>query len=324
VTGGAHASPAVNAPYDLLVVGRPSVDVLFAGLPRWPALGDDVAAPGLGLCAGTAFNTPAAANRLGLRVAFVATLGNDPISRMIGEEFDTEGIPRTFVHVRDEPLPCISVALNMDGDRGFVTYWGGKETYDAELDARALDVAATIDARHVHLYLDSQPALEARCKQRGMTVSLDTYEGGWWKPSRSLEDIVANADIVFTNEREAEALAGEEGLAPALDRLAAHCPCVVVKRGAKGAIAIQDGVVEEVPAAHVRVVDTTGAGDCFNAGFLVGWLDGLSLRDSLTLGVLAGTAAVTDYGGYRGCPRAEAFRALAGEHAIALGGGATA
>jgi sugar/nucleoside kinase (ribokinase family) len=316
-------SDGVGPGYDLLVVGRPSVDVMFAGLPRWPALGDDVEVGGLGVSAGTAFNTPAAANRLGLRVAYVATIGNDRLSRWIGEEFDAEGIPRAFVEVQDRPLPCISVALNLDGDRGFVTYWGEEDTYDAELDARALEVAGTIEARHVHLYLDSQRALETRCKQRGMTISLDTFEGGWWKPGRPLEEILANADIVFTNEREAEALAGEEDLSRALERLAAHCRCVVIKRGAAGAIAIQDGVVEEVPAERVTVVDTTGAGDCFNAGFLVGWLDGLPLRASLTLGVLAGTAAVTDYGGYRGCPREGAFRTLAAAHGITLTGKAT-
>ena len=67
--------------FDLVVAGRPSLDVIFSGLPEWPALGKDIESGQLGVCAGTSFNTPAAANRIGMRVAYVATLGNDPWSR---------------------------------------------------------------------------------------------------------------------------------------------------------------------------------------------------------------------------------------------------
>jgi len=76
--------------YDLFVAGRPSVDVMFSGLEQWPELGNDVDAAALGACAGTSFNTPAAANRIGLRVAYVAEIGNDVWSRMIHEEFEAE------------------------------------------------------------------------------------------------------------------------------------------------------------------------------------------------------------------------------------------
>ena len=69
--------------FDLMVAGSPSVDVIFSGLPEWPALGKDIESGHLGVCAGTSFNTPAAANRIGMRVAYVATLGNDPWSRLI-------------------------------------------------------------------------------------------------------------------------------------------------------------------------------------------------------------------------------------------------
>jgi sugar/nucleoside kinase (ribokinase family) len=76
------------------------------------------------------------------------------------------------------------------------------------------------------------------------------------------------------------------------------------------------GEIRTVPADPVDVVDTTGAGDCFNAGFLAGWLSGLPIEQSLTLGVICGSASVTDFGGYRGCPRAEEFRAMAASRGI--------
>jgi hypothetical protein len=311
----------MSAPFDLLVAGRPSVDVLFSGLEEWPALGKDIEADGLGICAGTGFNTPAAANRIGLRVAFVATVGNDMWSRLIRDEFDAEGLPDDFLEVQDRPLPGVSVALNLDGDRGFVTHWGSGDRYDEELAVRMREVATTVDARHLHSYVDESPDLEEIARRRGMTVSLDSWGGPAWYSRRSLEEALANADMLFANRAEAAAMTGEEDPERALDRLGAHCACVVIRLGANGALGQADGRVDAVPADPVEVVDTTGAGDCFNAGFLAGWLGGLPLESSLTLGVICGSRAVGDYGGYRGCPREPELREIAAGRGIALPAG---
>jgi sugar/nucleoside kinase (ribokinase family) len=308
----------VSATYDLLIAGRPSIDVMFSGVHEWPALGRDVESEGLGMCAGTSFNTPAAANRIGLRVAYVATVGSDVWSRMIRDEFDTERLPTDFLEVEDRPLPGVSVALNLDGDRGFVTHWGSGDAYDARLRARALEIATEVEARHLHAYVDESPELEALARRRGMTVSLDAWGGPWWSSPRPLADLLAVADVVFANQTEAAAMTGEDDAERALERLADHCGCVVITRGAGGAIGLADGQVRAVPADPVEIVDTTGAGDSFNAGFLAGWLGGLPLEESLTLGVICGSRAVGDYGGYRGCPRHPELRAIAASRGITL------
>jgi sugar/nucleoside kinase (ribokinase family) len=308
----------MNEAFDLLVAGRPSVDVMFSGLHGWPALGDDIESDGLGVCAGTSFNTPAAANRIGLRVAYVATVGTDVWSRMIRDEFDAEGIPIDFLEIEDRPLPGVSVALNLDGDRGFVTYWGSDDGYDARLAGRAELIAATVEARHLHAYVDDTPELVAIARQRGMTVSLDAWGGLGWSSSRSLAEVLADADVLLANETEATAMTGEENAERALDRLAEHCECVVIKRGPAGALGLARGQVRAVPADPVEVVDTTGAGDCFNAGFLAGWLGGLALEESLTLGVICGSRSVGDYGGYRGCPHEPELRRIAASRGIEL------
>ena len=111
-------------------------------------------------------------------------------------------------------------------------------------------------------------------------------------------------------------MAGTRDPDAALELLAAHCDCVVIRRGARGALGIAGGEIRAVPADPVDVVDTTGAGDCFNAGFLAGWLSGLPIEASLTLGVICGSSAVTDFGGYRGCPHAEEFRAIAAARGV--------
>jgi sugar/nucleoside kinase (ribokinase family) len=232
----------MSAPFDLVVVGRPSVDVMFSGLHEWPALGKDIESDGLGVCAGTSFNTPAAANRIGLRVAYVATVGNDVWSRMIRAEFDAEGLPTDFLEVEDRPLPGISVALNLDGDRGFVTHWGSADGYDAQLRSRALEIITTrVDARHLHAYADEAPELEGVARRRGMTVSLDAWGGPEWSSTRPLADVLADADVLFANEAEAAAMTGEDDAESALDKLGDHCRCVVIKRGAAGALGLAGG-----------------------------------------------------------------------------------
>ena len=91
-----------------------------------------------------------------------------------------------------------------------------------------------------------------------------------------------------------------------------------MRRGADGAIGLSGGQVRAVPADPVIIRDATGAGDCFNAGFLAGWLGGLPLEDSLTLGVICGSRAIADIGGYRGCPREAELRAIAAARGITL------
>jgi sugar/nucleoside kinase (ribokinase family) len=278
----------------------------------------DIESDGLGVCAGTSFNTPAAANRIGMRVAYVATVGNDPWSRLIRDEFRAEGLAADFLEVEDRPLPGVSVALNLAHDRGFVTHWGSEDAYDTLLTARALDLVERIDARHLHAYADEAPELEAAARRRGMTVSLDAWGGPWWSSPRPLAETLARADVLFANQPEIAAMTGEAEPRRALERAAEHCGCVVVKRGAAGAIGLADGLVRAVPADPVTVVDTTGAGDCFNAGFLAGWLGGLPLEESLTLGVICGSRATEDHGGYRGCPREPELRTIAAARGIAL------
>jgi sugar/nucleoside kinase (ribokinase family) len=308
----------MSGSFDLFVAGRPSVDVMFSGLPEWPALGKDIESDGFGVCAGTSFNTPAVANRIGMRVAYVATIGNDIWSRTIREEFDAEGIPTDFLEVEDRPLPGVSVALNLAGDRGFVTHWGSGDAYDAQLEARALELVPRVDARHLHAYVEESPDLVAAARRRGMTVSLDAWGGASWSSARPLADVLAGVDVLFANESEAAAMSGQTDPQRALVALAELCGCVVIKRGAAGALGAAAGSSRAVPADPVPVVDTTGAGDAFNAGFLAGWLGGLALEDSLAIGVICGSRAVGNYGGYRGCPREPELRALAAARGIML------
>src|SRR5205085_12558269 len=114
------------------------------------------------------------------------------------------------------------------------------------------------------------------------------------------------------------AMTGAPDAGRAMAQMAELCPCVVIKLGARGAMGTADGDVVRAQAEPAQVVDTTGAGDCFNAGFLAGWLAKLPLAECLTLGNICGARSVESFGGYQGCPREQEFRELARARGIEL------
>src|SRR5215218_2893349 len=111
-----------DLPYDVLVIGRPSCDLIFTGLPSWPNVGREIFAQRLTVSAGGAFNTVAALHRLGLRSGLVGIVGSDSWSERSLDGIRSEGVPTDLLLALDQPLPSVSVCLTHAGDRGFVTY----------------------------------------------------------------------------------------------------------------------------------------------------------------------------------------------------------
>jgi sugar/nucleoside kinase (ribokinase family) len=109
-------------------------------------------------------------------------------------------------------------------------------------------------------------------------------------------------DIFAPNQKEALRLTGEQTIGAALGRLAELTPTVVIKLGADGAIARSQGQQVHIPALPVNAVDTTGAGDNFDCGFLYGWLKSYSLEDCLRCGNFCGGRSITAHGGWDASP----------------------
>ena len=117
-------------------------------------------------------------------------------------------------------------------------------------------------------------------------------------------------DILFANEAEITELAGAGGFDAAVDQVAAKVPLLVVTRSDKGAVAVRGSERAAVPAEPIdRLVDTTGAGDLFAAGFLAGEARGLGLEQSLRLGAIAAAEVIQHYG----ARPEQNLQALAGE-----------
>jgi sugar/nucleoside kinase (ribokinase family) len=299
----------VSREIEVLVPGRPSCDLIFSELASWPAVGREVYAGGLGVAAGGHFNTAAALSRLGVRVALVATVGDDAWGEIVLREVRAEGLPEQYVQVLPSTPTPVSVALNLAGDRGFVTYGPGWDDAEAAVVAETRSLLERGAVEHVHGDLSKATAgLLAAARAVGTTYSVDAHEAGPWLASTAVQEVAAAVDVLFANEDEALAMTGAGDWRSALSELAARTPHVVLKRGENGAACATGGRLFESPARPAVAVDATGAGDCFAAGYLWALRGGRSPDGCLDAGNACGAAAVSVVGGYRGALRESDLR----------------
>jgi sugar/nucleoside kinase (ribokinase family) len=153
---------------------------------------------------------------------------------------------------------------------------------------------------------------EARA--HGLTVSFDPNSAPTKSWPAEIWDVIAQADILFVNETEAQQLTQTKDSQAALSQLSERASCAVIKLGANGAIGCWQGETVHAPAFPVQVLDTTGAGDSFDAGFIHGWLAGKSLSDCLTMGNACGALSAQHAGGTAGQPDALILERYVAQH----------
>ena len=306
----------VPKPFDLLVAGEINPDLILTGDVE-PAFGQaeklvDSAALEVG-SSSVIFACGAA--RLGLKVAFTGICGGDFFGRFMLAEMTKRGIDISHVDVDPALQTGISVILSRGGDRAILTFPGCM----ADLHAGQILDGLLEKSRHLHVasyFLQTAlqpglPDLFTRAHTLGLTISLDTN----WDPSgqwRSLDTLLRSVDVFLPNAAEAQALSGAATVEAALDDLGRICNTVAIKLGEKGAIAIREGQLARVPVPAVAVVDTVGAGDSFDAGFLYGWLKGWRLEEALGLGAACGSLSTRAAGGTAAQPLLEEASLYAG------------
>jgi sugar/nucleoside kinase (ribokinase family) len=209
------------------------------------------------------------------------------------------------------------MVLSGSTDRAFVSVYGATSTFTLSPVERAL----LPEARHVHITalwqgraLQKELAgLMDELRARNVTISLDTQydpDDLWGDP---LPDLLARSDIFFPSDAEAVRITGSANPEEALTALAEQVPLVVMKQGAFGATLAAGEKRVAHPAFTVRVVDTTGAGDAFAAGFLHGWLRGWPINDVLRYANATGALAVGRFGAVEGAPsEREVFQFMEG------------
>jgi ribokinase len=324
--GDVAADP--SRPFDLLVVGEVNADVIVADPDPRPTFGQaervvqDIR-PAVG---SSSVITACAAARLGLRVAMVGVVGDDLFGRFMLDAMRQRGVYVSSVRVADDVPTGASVILTDGRDRAILTARGTIGAVTAD------DVPASLlrQARHLHIgswFLQDglrpdAAALLGIARDAGLTTSLDPN----WDPSGRWDDgltaVLPWLDLVFPNDTEVSRIAGfddPEFAAVELARLgrpgggggaSGTGSVVVVKCGADGAFAATAaGVVARVGPYPVTALDTTGAGDTFDAGFLAAWLAGAAPLEALRAGAVAGALSTTALGGVDGQPTRSALDA---------------
>jgi sugar/nucleoside kinase (ribokinase family) len=294
----------LNAPA-ILVAGEINADLVLRNVSPFPALGREVLVEESDLVLGSASAICASGlARLGNRVVFAGKVGDDLFGRFCLEDMSRSGIDLGHVIVDRELKTGITVSISSGADRALVSCLGAI----AELTAEDVPDAAFEGASHLHVagyFLQTRlrpglPALFRRARVHGLTTSLDCGHDpeGTWKGG--LEEALQEADLFFPNREELRAISGREDLEGALGSFGSVR--VIAKLGASGAASLEGGTVVRVPAPEVEVVDTTGAGDSFDAGFLHAWLRGRPLEECLRYGVAAGSLSTRALGGTRAQP----------------------
>jgi sugar/nucleoside kinase (ribokinase family) len=239
---------------------------------------------------------------LGTRVAFAGKLGHDNfgdyiISCLKSRGVDTEYIIRSVKHSTGA-----TIVLNFDEDRAMVTYQGAMKY----LQLQDIPDEAFAKCRHLHLssvflqtgLMNDLVELFKKAKAYGMTTSIDPQWDPNEKWSISIETLLPYVDVFMPNIKELCALTKASNLQGGIDVLKAYAHTVVIKHGSEGAY-LWDGkyLTHQVPFLNREVVDSIGAGDSFDSGFIHQYLQGKPLRHCLEFGALTGAINTTRAGG---------------------------
>lgn len=284
----------------------------------------DAMPPGIEVSGGSAANTAAGIASLAGRVAFIGKVRDDALGEIFRHDLRSTGVVYTTPPGPSGPptARCL-VLITPDAERTMSTYLGTA----GEMSAADVDPALVASARitYVEGYLVGLPtadgALEVAMKAAhaaGRKVALTLSDPAWVALQHdAFKALLPDVDILLGNEAEALELTGESDLKAALGALTESCPVVALTRGPAGAVAADRNETVSVPAEPVdELEDTTGAGDLFAAGFLLGLARERPLEECLRLGALAAAEVISHIGARPQTSLAE----LAASRGCSLGG----
>ena len=302
----------------VLVVGELNVDIVLSGLASPPKLGSEVLAQGMEMVLGSASAIFASGiARLGHSVGFVGKIGDDDFGRFCRDALLDAGISTDGLLLSSRPTGA-TIVLSTRDDRALVTNLGAI----ADLGYDDLPPNPFRGFRHLHLtsyFLQDRlrpdfPRLMREAKAAGLTVSFDPNSDPSQKWSPEIWEVMGGANVVFVNESEAHALTGTSNTVEALSILAERTDCAVVKQGSEGATAVRGAERVHVDTFRVNVMDTTGAGDSFAAGFVHGLLTNRPLIDCLLVANACGALSATGIGGTAAQPDASTLSVFLALH----------
>jgi sugar/nucleoside kinase (ribokinase family) len=287
---------------DVVVVGELNADLILTGevAPQFGQAEKLVDDATLTLGSSSAIFACGAA-RLGLRVAFIGKIGNDEFGRFVKGYLENLGVDTRGIVIDEQIKTGLSVILSRGNDRAILTYSGSIAALRYE------EISQTVLAQAHHLHLGSYFLLDAlrpdiprlfdQAHTYGLSVSLDTNYDPTETWNNGLTETLTRTDIFIPNAAELLAITRSADMNSALEAIVKLTPLVAVKLGPAGAVARRGAATVWSESLSVAVVDTTGAGDSFDAGFIYGYLANWELARSLRLGCICGALSTRAAGG---------------------------
>lgn len=294
--------------FSITLAGEINLDLILYGLPVELPVEREILATGFEATLGSssailAHNMAA----LGASVGFITCVGQDSLGQLALNRLAESGVDLSrVIRTSSGTGTGVTLLLPHGRERRILTYPGTM----AELTCADLDLAYLASSSHFHLsslFLQTGlhaglPVLLANLKSRGLTLSLDTNDDPADRWGGILDEVLPLIDILLPNEDELLRIAKVSSLDEALTKIGGLVPLIVVKRGSRGALVHQGGVSTEIASLSVTPVDTIGAGDSFNSGFLTAYLQGKSPTFCAAAGNVTGALSTLRPGG------TEAFR----------------
>lgn len=304
---------------DVIVIGELNVDIILNGIDQFPAVGKEIIANIMEVTLGSSSAIFASnLSALGPKVGFIGKVGEDNFSHVVLSSLENKNVNISHI-IRSKALNTgATIVLTYGQDRANVTYPGAMN----DLGLKDIDFGYLKQARHMHFsscfiqpgIKNDLTALFRRAKESGLTTSLDTQ----WDPEEKwdlpLENLLPYVDVFLPNIQEFMFLTRSKTINEGIKKVQLFANYIVIKNGSDGALAWDGKDILYQPAfKNEKVVDCIGAGDSFNAGFIMDFINKKPLKKCLETGALTGAINTTRAGGTGAFENAATIRAIAME-----------
>lgn len=291
---------------EVLVYGDINIDLVVPGVSRLPQPGQEVLVGHMDtFVGGGAALFALGLGKLGVKTIFKGSVGNDLYGTFIRSKLEDIGLDTSLLAIEQGIGTGVSISFTNEKDRCFLSTLGTNSLIDFDM----VTEEELTSAGHVHLtsYQGSSnhkkyATVLKKLKGMGATVSMDVgwdSTGEWYE---GITELLPLLDVFFMNEEEAIHYTRCSHPEDAIAKFGALGNIVVGKLGSNGSIAYEKGQIYREEQFTVKAVDTTGAGDSFNAGFIYGFLRKASVRECLRFGNACGALSVTAFGGNTAFP----------------------
>lgn len=303
--------------YDVLVVGELNVDLILDDIDKFPEVGKEVLARKMTLTLGSSSAIFASnISSLGAKVAFIGRIGKDKFGEVVLQSLQEKKVDISMIKTDELLGTGATVILNVNEDRANTTYPGAMDHLTIN------DIADSDLSKARHLHFSSyflQPGmwgglgeLFRKSKKLGLTTSFDMQ----WDPQETwkldIADVLPFVDVFLPNEKELMFLTGKNRIEEAIERIKEYTNILVVKRGSRGSfIHYKDQLTNLPPFLNNQVVDAIGAGDSFNAGFILKFIKGYHIAECQKFGNLTGAVSTTAEGGTKAFESYDKFKSTA-------------